>query len=145
MKLTCHIYNHVLDESCFHAARNLSRNNRHTRCKDCSRAMDRGRNRKVYKRSDNWGQKARLRKRRWAAANRDPVKESARRAVKVAIQNGILKPPDSCEHCGVSFTRIDGARGIQGHHFAGYDKPTTVRWLCPKCHASEHIAVKGNQ
>lgn len=86
---------------------------------------------------------ARERKRRWAAANRDPLKESARRQVRTAVEQGAIVVPDSCEKCGNPAKRHDGARGIQAHHFAGYNEPLAVQWLCPKCHSQCDAAMQG--
>lgn len=104
-------------------------------CRACKRAVDQGRVRHRTDRSEtNWGEKAKQRKRRWAASHRDPCKELARRAVRAAVEKGILMRPEVCSLCGAFARRVDGAAAIQAHHHAGYERPIEVQWLCPKCH-----------
>lgn len=85
---------------------------------------------------------ARARKRRWARINGCPIKMNARRAVRAAIQSGLLVRPQLCSACSASATRRDGATAIQAHHHEGYDKPLSVIWLCPKCHRKHDAARK---
>ena len=112
-------------------------------CRECRRRYDSVRKHRTGNSSGrNHTQAARLRKRRWAKANRDFEKESARRAVRIAIESGRLVPARQCDVCGSSATRIDGRRGIQAHHYAGYENKLTVSWLCPKCHRKADAARK---
>lgn len=62
-------------------------------------------------------------------------KEIARRAVLIAIRNGILKRPTQCEFGCIGLA-------IQAHH-DDYSKPLKVRWLCTKHHAQAHPHKKG--
>lgn len=45
-----------------------------------------------------------------------------------------FKRGTSCETCG-------SERNIDAHH-DDYAKPLDVRWLCGRCHAQHHIALK---
>lgn len=58
----------------------------------------------------------------------DPLKASARQAVRVEIKAGRMTRL-KCEECGDPKS--------QAHH-EDYSKPLQVRWLCPKCHGKEH-------
>ena len=37
-----------------------------------------------------------------------------------------------------AYERCGKARPVHGHHFAGYEAPLTVTWLCAECHGREH-------
>ena len=58
-----------------------------------------------------------------------PLKARARELVRKAVRSGRLQRSQTCEQCG-------GKGRIEGHHWAGYDCPLDVKWLCPRCHAS---------
>lgn len=85
---------------------------------------------------------ARLRKNRWQRANHEPTKAAARRAVRKAVDKGVLVPPTTCNQCGRTAIRRDGRRAIQAHHYLGYDMQLSVSWLCPKCHKKADAAMK---
>ena len=106
-------------------------------CRACRAAYDKGRSRSG---NGNHTLAARARKRRWAIANRDPQKESARRCVRTAIERGTIIPAESCEVCFSRAKRRDGARAIQAHHYLGYEAPLAIQWLCPKCHRAADAA-----
>jgi hypothetical protein len=89
----------------------------------------------------NTTEAARERKRRWASANRYPVKESARRELRNALKRGDILRPEKCETCGTKAVRSDGVTAIQGHHH-NYSKPLNVEWLCPSCHREVHDAAQ---
>lgn len=57
-------------------------------------------------------------------------KQSARRALAQAIEEGRVQRPETCSRCG------SGGR-IEGHH-EDYDLPLDVEWLCCGCHGAEH-------
>lgn len=59
-----------------------------------------------------------------------PLKLRARDAVKLALENGRLKKPDSCSSCN--------REGLVTAHHKDYSKPLLVIWLCPQCHSNEH-------
>ena len=90
-----------------------------------------------YKRFENKRQyeKIRYQKRKQYASERDkihrlrnPEKYKARTAVNNAVRDKrIVKKP--CEVCGEV--------NVQAHH-GDYSQPLTVRWLCRKCHWTEH-------
>ena len=64
-------------------------------------------------------------------------KESAYRAVKTAIKNGVLLRPSVCQNCGtIPKPTTDGRAAIQAHH-ADYSRPLDVEWICAKCHRKE--------
>jgi len=52
---------------------------------------------------------------------------SAQSLLRYHIQAGNIVRPTSCEECGATNRRIEGA------HF-NYDEPLRVRWLCVSCH-----------
>jgi len=56
----------------------------------------------------------------------------AARRVTVAIASGHLVRPAACERCGRT------AKQIEAHHFAGYQHPLTVSWVCRSCHRRAH-------
>src|SRR4029077_19963825 len=55
-------------------------------------------------------------------------KVRARTRVRMRRLRGTL-PKRPCERCGAPIA--------QTHH-DDYDRPTTIRWLCVKCHGAEH-------
>jgi hypothetical protein len=70
--------------------------------------------------------------------------ETARRQVRRAIERGLLSRPDHCQSCRTIVPRArDGRFLIQAHHYAGYENPLTVSWLCPICHKLAHDAAGG--
>ena len=79
-----------------------------------------------YKRSEKWKSIQRVRMSRYRKENAH--KTAARRKVRLAVANGILKKLP-CECCGRMPT--------QAHH-EDYSKPLVVRWLCSTCHSREH-------
>lgn len=116
---------------------------RTAQCIPCKKAKDFGRRRYREDRSGlNTTEAARERKRRWAKKNNDPIKSSARRAVREAVKKGILIRPEFCSDCRKTATRSDGVTAIQAHHHAGYDKPLEVTWLCPKFHKAHDDAAR---
>lgn len=52
----------------------------------------------------------------------------AARHVAAAIKSGQLVRPTECERCGKPTKRIEA------HHFAGYQHPLTISWVCRSCH-----------
>lgn len=56
----------------------------------------------------------------------------AARQVAIAVKGGLLARPSACERCGQSSERIEA------HHFAGYQRPLTVSWVCRSCHRRAH-------
>ncbi|KKL25847.1 hypothetical protein LCGC14_2401170 [marine sediment metagenome] len=69
---------------------------------------------------------------------RYPEKVNARHALQWAVRNGSVKKPTRCQSC----TLVVPRRGLHGHH-ADYSKPLDVKWLCPPCHAEEHLRMEG--
>jgi hypothetical protein len=63
--------------------------------------------------------------------------DHAQNLVEVAVRNGILVRPTSCESCGDSGSMADGRSKIQAHH-CDYNKPLEVLWLCQRCHHEWH-------
>lgn len=65
--------------------------------------------------------------------------DRARAAVAAAIRRGELTRLDVCELCGLSASdynaRAGGGRrtSIVAHHWAGYDHPLEVWWVCRSC------------
>lgn len=67
-----------------------------------------------------------------------PEKERAKRAVRTALETGILIRPAACSRCGTTPKRFrDGRSGLQAHH-SDYNRPLVVEWLCLACHVGEH-------
>jgi hypothetical protein len=66
---------------------------------------------------------------RWNASHPERANQSAQasRIVQVAIRDGVLTRPDTCESCGVSGGKIEAAH-------SDYSRPLDVRWLCRSCH-----------
>lgn len=70
-------------------------------------------------------------------ACRAPHMDAARRAVRTALENGLLSRPDTCERCGDRPECMkDGRSSIQAHHH-DYNRPLDVQWLCYRCHRDE--------
>ena len=61
----------------------------------------------------------------------DKRKSKANKAVRSAIDNGILVRPTICEKCNTE------NKTIVGHH-PDYDKLLEVQWLCENCHSTIH-------
>lgn len=61
----------------------------------------------------------------------------AYRAVRTAIEMGILKRPKRCQECGTKDRKCkDGRPYIQAHHY-DYRRQLEVKWICFKCHRQE--------
>lgn len=71
----------------------------------------------------------------FAIANKS-AKKRANHAIAIALNQGKLTRPLSCEQC--SGTTPNGV--IQAHHHLGYDREhwLTVQWLCARCHSAAH-------
>lgn len=54
--------------------------------------------------------------------------------VGLAIKNGLLNRPETCELCGETPTIKKRIR-IQAHHWNGYDHPLDVWFICASCNA----------
>ncbi|KKM60162.1 hypothetical protein LCGC14_1544630 [marine sediment metagenome] len=67
-----------------------------------------------------------------------PEKMKARHAVQWAVRNGRVKKSTRCQSCAL----VVPSRKLHGHH-ADYSAPLHVKWLCPPCHAEEHLRAKG--
>lgn len=61
----------------------------------------------------------------------------ARSMVAQAIRKGALVRPPRCERCPAT-------EKIQGHH-PDYREPLNCLWLCPACHAREHMRLRGER
>ena len=61
---------------------------------------------------------------------RFPGKDKARKAVKQALNSGLLIRPSRCESCSKKTK-------VHGHH-PDYRKKLLVKWLCLPCHTKEH-------
>lgn len=119
---------------------------RTAQCIPCKKAKDLGRRRYREDRTGlNTTDAARERKRRWNKQNKDPFKSAARRAVRSAIEKGVMERPKNCSDCGKEAIRSDGVTAIQAHHHAGYLNPLDVLWLCPKCHKKHDDAARKEQ
>ncbi len=87
------------------------------------RARERERAKKPHRRA-----KRREIVKRWRVENPDAYK--AQTALGNALRDGRVSRPEYCELCG--------ERGkVHGHH-SDYQKPLTVRWVCPRCHHRMH-------
>lgn len=74
------------------------------------------------------------------------VKNSARRSVRTAIENGSVSVPKCCQRCGTRRREFsDGRRSLQAHH-EDYSNPLVVVWVCEKCHnrLTEHATGEQN-
>jgi hypothetical protein len=67
------------------------------------------------------------------SANRNPVKERARRILREAVRRGVVRKPANCQDCGAM---VD-SRKLGAHH-SDYSKPLDVEWLCSLCHGVRH-------
>lgn len=67
------------------------------------------------------------------------LRQQAHYAVRKARsrKGSTFKRGTSCETCG-------DTRNIDGHH-DDYAKPLDIRWLCGRCHAQHHIALRRAQ
>lgn len=63
----------------------------------------------------------------------NPNKHTARVAVMIALRNGTIKKPETCQHC-------NHAVRVQAHH-SDYSKPLEVTWLCVACHTSRNLSI----
>ncbi len=64
--------------------------------------------------------------------------DQAQNLVEVALNQGLLERPSTCQACGKEPGRMkDGRSKIQAHH-DDYNKPLEVRWLCQKCPHAWH-------
>jgi len=57
-------------------------------------------------------------------------KSRARTKLKNMVRTGKINKPEKCQACGKLVT----PNYLHGHHYAGYDKPVDVQWLCHWCH-----------
>jgi hypothetical protein len=65
-----------------------------------------------------------------AKKNRDRTR--ARKRVYMAVKDGRLTRPDSCEHCGASGVPIEAS-----HDEYTYERALDVEWLCRPCHRTK--------
>jgi len=73
---------------------------------------------------------------------RYPEKVATRRALRDALEKGVIVRPTMCEEClTIPAPRRDGRNPIHAHH-ADYAQPLSVRWLCAVCHSLEHRTLK---
>lgn len=56
-----------------------------------------------------------------------PLARTAQNLLRYHIQAGHIRRPNTCEECGATNCKIEGA------HF-DYHQPLWVRWLCRSCH-----------
>ena len=83
----------------------------------------------AYSQTEIGKEVARKAKTKWAESN--VIKRSASHIIGNAVRDKKIVKPDNCEVCHVVHHRIHG-------HHDDYAYPMSVRWLCPKCHASWH-------
>jgi hypothetical protein len=106
----------------------------------CSKICSRKAYIELHGRSKESAEKVRIRQARWHTTEKGricaekkkqkpdwPQKRNARDAVRRAVKSGKIIKPTCCESCGE-------ASKVEGHHYAGYNNPLLVKWLCPKCH-----------
>lgn len=67
----------------------------------------------------------------------NPQKTLARNKLNRFVRLGQIDKPDRCEQCGKKCT----GKQLHGHHI-DYSRPLYVFWLCPLCHAAEHIQIR---
>lgn len=125
----------------------------HARCKDCMNECYRKRYQK--RRLSGWkpkphtpAQKARIANRIKLFLHNNPDRLTAKIKVREAVLNGeriikdeysskhitgevLLKPPYCCM-CG----SLTPPQSLHGHHHLGYKHPTSVIFMCQKCHAA---------
>lgn len=118
----------ILDEFEVHKGRT---DDRGSRCKLCRN--------KSYKREYAWNyveanrEKERERSRIKAIGKKrihDPIKQSARQALRYAVSIGRIVKPETCRQC-------NAIGNLHGHHH-DYSKPFDVEWLCSICHGKAH-------
>lgn len=63
---------------------------------------------------------------------RDRERSIAYHKVDKAIDSGVLTRPLACPSCGADDQQV------HAHHYAGYHRPLTIAWLCPRCHKAVH-------
>ena len=71
---------------------------------------------------------------------------NARQLLRSTVRRGVLKRPDHCELCNLHVPlynklRVKGytpSERIEGHHYAGYDHPLEVWWVCHRCNMRVH-------
>lgn len=95
---------------------NASSQRRRRRCRECRKAMARGR---TLTQREQQARAARL-------ANH-PERVAACQAVILAIKRGDMVRASHCSDCGVTDCKVEG-------HHDDYDQPLVVRWLCKRCH-----------
>ena len=62
------------------------------------------------------------------------LKEKARYIVREAIKKGEIKVPEKCEECNKKPKQFkDKRRTLRADHYAGYNKPLVVRFICVEC------------
>ena len=62
------------------------------------------------------------------------AKRKARRAVRTALERGIISRPKTCSKCGATpKAGKDGRALIQADH-ADYSNPLEIDWVCSLCH-----------
>lgn len=90
-------------------------------CHPCNRA----RTKKYYH-----ANKERFRAIIYKSIEKHKEKQTARVALKAALNKGFMVRPDTCSVCNTPCKP-------HGHH-DDYTKPLDVRWLCVSCHADAH-------
>jgi hypothetical protein len=102
-------------------------------CKACDKARIRISTKKwKIENPDKWAAQTA----RYVKAN--PVKAQAQRKLRYAVSAGVIIKPSKCAECRVATPK----RLLAGHHYAGYEAPLSVKWLCDKFHKYEHSLAK---
>lgn len=66
------------------------------------------------------------------------IKNRARTLARSAIVDGRIVRSSSCELCGKpDVKRSDGKSSLRADHYAGYDNPLTVRFVCCTCDGTQ--------
>lgn len=75
---------------------------------------------------------------------RFPEKVRAWTTAHRALERGLIAPPpDTCPKCGnPPRPRAGRRRGMEMHHYKGYDHPLEIQWLCWTCHSAERRGAK---
>jgi hypothetical protein len=104
------------------------------RCREAKRSEGYKERRRQLRRSQDQKDKEAAYAREYRKRPEVIAKIRARTKLTVALNNGTIIRPRSCDLCGSPDTKLNGGRSaLRADHYEGYENPLTVRFVCVSC------------